>query len=767
MEPSQQDVKANFINNKVALLFKQVPVTILAYAVNTIFLYVVLMDVVELPLLNIWYGCTLFTLLFRFSIYSVYKKSSLGQHQPPILIIAMCASVAISGIALSSALFLVPLGQLVYLLIITIIITGMCVGAATTLVYYPSAMHSFLIPSLTIVIVRFYQESEVLYWAIPSVVVFFWFMITFTSKLNRKDHDIHLRHQSELEQASKALQHTQIRLVDHMRSTPLAAIEWNLDLQIISWNQAAETIFGFRQEEALGQEPEIIVPLEIRPMVREIFAEMYQQRGGTRSTNQNVCKNGSIITCEWYNTPLQDDNGELIGMASLAQDVTERIEQQELIAYQANYDELTELPNRRHFTEILQHAIDLTKRSHAFGAVLFIDLDHFKAINDTLGHGAGDDVLKRYATLLKENLRGSETVARFGGDEFIVLIENLSTNEHSVRLQVETLANKLQLLTQKPIKLKGNEYVLECSIGAVIFSEKQTGVEEILRRADLALYQVKNQGRGGFAFYDKQLTTDALRHMALMRGLRQAIELDEFSLHYQPKVSASDHNSLEGAEVLLRWDSAIYGSVSPAEFIPVLEVSAMMTKVGDWVIESALSQLDQWKKQGVWHDHMVLSINISPKQIVDLHFPIRVQKLLSRYNVSENQVEFEITETTLVEDTVIAAKQLHRISALGVRFAIDDFGTGYSSLSYLRDLPLQVLKIDKSFVDNCVHQESDMVLVSTILSICQQMGYQSVAEGVETLEQAQLLEHLGCDCLQGFAFGKPLTAEEFCRQMLS
>jgi diguanylate cyclase (GGDEF)-like protein len=429
-------------------------------------------------------------------------------------------------------------------------------------------------------------------------------------------------------------------------------------------------------------------------------------------------------------------------------------------------DSLTGMSNRRGFEPYIERGIHRCQRSGFYGAVLFIDLDHFKDINDSLGHALGDELLQQFSQRLQQRLRRHEILARLGGDEFVVLLEELDHDKSKSQVMAAQVARMLQALIQEPFLLEDNPYTLTCSVGITLFNNASSNKDEILRQADLALYKSKHRGRNCYSFFEQEMSDHALRHITLLNNVREAINRNEFSLAFQPKVDMQT-NELKGAETLLRWNHGDLGFVSPAEFIPILESSTLILEVGRWVLEHSFRQLKQWQSAGLWDDEMRLAINISPRQLLDRDFVASVTELLGEQGLSPSMFEFEITENVLVQDVEKVRGILGNLASMGISFSIDDFGTGYSSLSYLKQLPIDVLKIDKSFIDHCTKEGNDQAIVRSILSICTELGLTSVAEGVETKEQQKQLQLMGCDLLQGYLFSRPITADEFSTMLAS
>ena len=421
-------------------------------------------------------------------------------------------------------------------------------------------------------------------------------------------------------------------------------------------------------------------------------------------------------------------------------------------------DPLTRLPNRRLLLERLQQALVSRMRTGQAGALLFIDIDNFKTLNDTLGHDKGDLMLQQAAKRLESCVRESDTIARIGGDEFVVMLEHLSKAPLEAAAQTEAVGEKIRETLDQPYHLDSYEYHCSSSIGATLFNRDSQTVEELLKQTDIAMYQAKKAGRNALRFFDPQMQTAIDVRTSLEAGLRKAIDRNEFQLFYQIKVDGLFQPV--GAEGLIRWIHPEHGLILPSQFIPLAEETGLIQPIGQWVLETACSQLKAWRENPLTR-HLILSVNISAKQFRQTDFVGQVKAVLQRHAVNPGLLKLELTEGMLldnVNDIVAAMKTLNEI---GVRFSLDDFGKGYSSLQYLKQLPLDQLKIDRSFVRNLVDNNSDKAIVRTIIAMARSLNLDVIAEGVETEAQKNLLKKKGCEIFQGYLFGKPVPIEQF------
>ncbi len=452
--------------------------------------------------------------------------------------------------------------------------------------------------------------------------------------------------------------------------------------------------------------------------------------------------------------------GEESVVLFMVQDITLRKQSEDEIHRLAFYDVLTHLPNRRLLQERLLQSMSISARSGKHGAVMFIDLDNFKTLNDTQGHDVGDELLQEVATRLSRNVREGDTVARLGGDEFVVALESLSEIEKEAANQAETIAEKIRAELSLPYQLKSIEHNSSPSMGVSLFRGHQNSIDEILKQADLAMYQAKSTGRNRVCFFDPEMQVEMEHRAELEKDLRASVRLGQLELYYQMQVD--DNGRIIGAEALIRWNHPMRGMVSPAEFIPLAEEMGMILNIGDWVIEQACVMLKRWE-MNVEMRHIVLSINVSPRQLSQAWFVENVKDTLEEYGIRPSRLKLELTESFILDDVEDAIGKMQELRDIGIRFALDDFGTGYSSLSYLKRLPLEQLKIDQSFVRDIAKDKSNSIMVRTIINIANNFGLDVIAEGVETDDQLAFLRQFGCNRYQGYLFGKPVRLAEFER----
>ncbi len=466
---------------------------------------------------------------------------------------------------------------------------------------------------------------------------------------------------------------------------------------------------------------------------------------------------GSVMWVSINGAPIFDSAGVLTGYRGTGREISARKQAEADIERLAFFDALTGLPNRRLLIDRLSQAVATSARHASFGALLFIDLDNFKVLNDTRGHHMGDELLKQVATRLTECVRSIDTVARLGGDEFVVMLEELSGTELDAAALAESVGKKILAALNQHFVLGGQEHHSSPSIGVTLFFDHQQSVDELLQRADLAMYQSKAAGRNTLRFFDPVMQAAASARAALEIDLRHALLHQEFMLHYQPVVD--ENSAVTGVEALLRWRHPARGLVSPAEFIPVAEQAGLIIPLGQWVLAAACAQLVAWNNSAVTR-RLTMAVNVSARQFRHPEFTAQLLELLRVSGANPYRLKLELTESMLLSDFDDVIVKMGELRSIGVNFSLDDFGTGYSSLSYLKRLPLDQLKIDQSFVRDVLTDPNDAAIARTILSLARSLDLSVVAEGVETAGQRDFLHRCGCKAFQGYFFGRPVPIEE-------
>jgi diguanylate cyclase (GGDEF)-like protein/PAS domain S-box-containing protein len=528
--------------------------------------------------------------------------------------------------------------------------------------------------------------------------------------------------------------------------------------KILNANPAFCKTKGYLKEELIGLTPNLLKSDKHPP---DFYQEMWayiNKNGHWNGEIMNRNKAGNIIP-EWVSiNAVLNDNNEIVNYVAVYTDLLQRYEAEEKIRFLANHDPLTSLPNRRLLLDRLKQALAANARTGKDGALLFIDLDHFKTLNDSLGHGFGDLLLQQVAARLTVCVRESDTVARLGGDEYVIMLEDLSESALEAAEQAKAVGDKILAALNQPYQLNSQEYRSTASIGVALFSTHGKTQEDLMKHADIAMYHAKQAGRNGVCFFDPQMQKAIHTRIDLEYDLRKALENQQFQMHYQIQVDDSGYPI--GAEALIRWDHPERGLVSPLNFISLAEDTGLILPIGQWVLETACAQLESWQQNALTRN-LTLSINVSAKQFYQADFVAQVNAAVQHYGINPIRLKLELTESLLLDNTEETIIIMNSLKELGILFSLDDFGTGYSSLQYLKRLPLYQLKIDRSFVRDIVTDNSDQAIVRTIIAMAHTLNLNVIAEGVETEEQQLILQNSGCKHFQGYLFGKPEPIKQF------
>ena len=552
-------------------------------------------------------------------------------------------------------------------------------------------------------------------------------------------------------QQSETLAAQKLRM--HFERTPLAVLEWDRECNITAWNPAAEAIFGFPAYDAVGKPVTRLLASDAeRANLETMCRELLEAGDGNKTTLGNVTRGGRSIQCEWYNTPLVDAGGKVVGFASLVHDVTERLNTERTIHYMAHHDALTGLPNRRLMQDRLNQAIMSARRKQRHVAVLFLDLDRFKVVNDTLGHDTGDFILKDVARRLASCVREGDTVSREGGDEFVMILPDLERPEHA-----RVVADKILHELVRPVEIGGHEIHVTPSIGISHYPNDATDVHQLLKHADNAMYQAKDAGRNTIRFFTNDLNFLLSKRLEIEGRLRKAIEKEEFFLRYQPQVDLPT-GRISGMEALIRWNDPQKGEIFPKDFIFVAEELGLIVPIGEWVFRTACRQLRQWEQDGL--PAVTISINISPRQFMSRKLVATLLSIVREIGANPRHIELEITETMIMRNVEQSIETLTQLRSVGMQVAIDDFGVGYSSLGQLKRLPATSMKIDRSFIMNVPEDASSGSITEAIIAMAKRLKLRCIAEGVETRAQLEFLRANNCDSFQGYLFSRPVTSLE-------
>jgi len=585
---------------------------------------------------------------------------------------------------------------------------------------------------------------------------------TFSSLLIRQVIDM-WHHEEQAERfrlAEQALWASETYLNAILRFSPALISVKDLDGNVVLASEHFKQMANIDENGFVGKNVFDVYPKDVAQAIFDIDTAAKTKQQTYEVELDLMHKDGSMHTYLMVKFPLRSKENRVFGVCTIGTDISERKlaenalrEQQSRLNYMAFHDSLTGLPNRSLFYDRIYHGLARARRSNSKVALMLLDIDRFKNINDSLGHDAGDLMLKAISTRLSEGVRDMDTVARLGGDEFVIVLEGV----HDIE-DVMFVANKLLVTLARPIEISGHEISSTVSIGVSIFPEDGLDTDELLKHADIAMYKAKEAGKNNCQFYTKGMNATAVNYLLLENDLRRALDLQQFTLYYQPQIDLKTGN-LMGVEALVRWQHPERGLVSPAHFIPLAEETGLIVPIGEWVLREACRQQKLWLDAGRKVGR--IAVNLSPRQFRQKNFPGKVEAILRDTQLAAEYLELEITESCAMEHAGETINQLNQLNQMGMYLAIDDFGTGYSSLAYLQRFPIQKLKIDRSFVNDIHDDLHDAAITKTIIGLAHSMQLRVVAEGVETEHQAEWLRQRGCDQAQGFLYAKPMSPKQF------
>jgi len=571
------------------------------------------------------------------------------------------------------------------------------------------------------------------------------------------------RHDEQSERqrlAEQALWASETYLHAILHHSPALISVKDLDGNVVLASEHYKLLENIDEQGFVGKNVFDVYPREVAQTLWDIDLATKTKQQTYETELDLMHQDGSLHTYLMVKFPLRNPKGDVFGVCTICTDISERKlaenalrEQQSRLNYMAFHDSLTALPNRSLFYDRIYHGLARAQRSNSKLALMLLDIDRFKNINDSLGHDSGDLLLKAIAMRLNEGVRDMDTVARLGGDEFVVVLEGVHDME-----DVVFIANKLLVTLARPLEIAGHEITTTVSIGVSVFPDDGTDTDELLKNADIAMYKAKEAGKNNCQFYTKGMSATAVNYLLLENDLRRAVEQEQLTLHYQPQIDLKT-GELMGVEALVRWQHPERGLVSPAHFIPLAEETGLISPIGEWVLRKACEQQKLWLDSGKRVGR--IAVNLSPRQFRQRNFPEKVENILRETGLPPEYLELEITESCAMEHAGETINQLKQLNQMGLFLAIDDFGTGYSSLAYLKRFPIQKLKIDSSFINDIQSDPNDAAIAKSIIGLAHNMQLSVVAEGVEKTAQADWLCEEGCDQGQGFLFSKPLTARQF------
>lgn len=754
---------------QLKLVASAMPLSLFTTLIIATLLALLQSEVIDPTVVTVWYsGLVASCTVLYFSSRRYQQKG--GWERNPVywgnlFFIGVVFSGALWGAA---AFFLFPFDSQSHQLILAFVLAGMVTGSVTTLSSVNLYFQSFAMLSLLPLAARFVQTGEALDLAMAVMITIYLIMVSISAWRVHRTILVSLDLVFAHERTNEALQDAD----DHNRLLLESAAEgiFGVDEHGITTfvNPSAASILGYAPWELIGQSMHELIhhhridgtpyPISECPMSATL------RTGDHYYIDNEVLwhKKGHSIPVEYNSTPILK-NEHVVGAVITFSDISQRLEAESKLEYQAYFDGLTALANRRLLLDRLEQALSRSHYHSHMGGLLLLDLDDFKNINDSLGHRVGDELLCEIAHRLQRAVRTEDTVARMGGDDFVILLPEVDDDPETTAKHVQEIAEKCRDAIARPIHVNGHELHVTVSVGVALFPMGGETADDLLKQADTAMYRAKEEGRDTIQFFLPSMQLAVEERMMLYNDLRQALSRDELELYYQAQFDTS--GNVVGAEALLRWRHPERGIVPPGEFIALAEDSGLILPIGEWVMLSACRLLSQLEAAGKGDLLPVVAVNVSPRQFRQPSFVPYVMAILAETDVDASRLELELTEGTLVEDIEDTVEKMEALQALGVRFSIDDFGTGYSSLAYLQQLPLHKLKVDQSFVRNIQTEHNSEVLVDTIIVMGKHLNLTVIAEGVENDNQLQSLCGMGCDQFQGFLFSRPQDETHFLGQL--
>ena len=742
---------------QLRLLYHNAPTPVMVSVFVSAVICWALWDISDRTILTGWFVAIFITASVRIFLTLAFEHSSNARQRIGLWHTLFLVGTYISALLWGLSAFLIfPYDSPIHQSLFTIVISGLSAAAVASLCPSWLATSGFLGLTLAPLAARFIILGDDYSNVLGAMVVLFLFTTLFGAK---RIHDnirenINLRLQSgERERILKA---SEERYRHIFSNAPLGVFHYDNVSRIIDCNAVFADIVGTDARTLLGTnlissvaENKISAAIELSLRTGEGYFEGDYVSSNTRKTSP----------VRAFFRAIRSTDNSIIGGVGIVEDLTERKQSEAQIRYQASYDQLTGLPNRRLLSEHLGRELARAIRHNRYGALLFFDLDNFKTINESLGHSVGDELLKLVADRIATTLRQEDSVARMGGDEFVVLLPDLDEQLEVAAKGAQRLAEKLIESLRMPFFVAEHELHVTSSIGISLFPAEDQIVDDILKQADTAMYRAKAAGRNTLRFFLPGMQQAADSRLRLDTELRKALSNNELSIHYQPQVGID--GEIYGAEALVRWFHPERGRICPGEFIPVAEETGMIRNIGHWVLRNVCKRIKAWTDTGLLAQNQAIAVNISPKEFTSRGFVDQVTAILRETGANPEQLDLELTESSLLVNVPDAVERINTLRTLGIKFSIDDFGTGYSSLSYLKKLPLNKLKIDHSFVKDITSNSGDAAIVETIIMMAYNLGLDVIAEGVETEQELAFLHARGCTVYQGFYFSRALPEDDF------
>jgi len=734
-------------------LFRFLPNSLLAQIIVGIILSFSLWPKSNHMNILLWISIMLFTALFRILTLWFYNRSSKKELRKyyDLFIVQMLISTSLWGFS----------GFIIFTqydtsnILVIVCVMGLSIGGISSL----SCNIRLLIVYLSLLLIpftfRIFLYQSEFYNTIGILLITFQFFMFIAAKRIHKLVNDNILFTFENKKTMDELTISENKFRSIFEHAPIGIFYYDRNLVIYDCNEEFCSIMESPRENLINFDMNKLKDTRVLHALCEAFQNESGYYEGEYQTTLSQSKIWITLNC----SPLYDDESKISGAVGIIQDRTEMQLIEEKVRHMAYHDTLTGLPNRMLLKDRIQQALSQAKRHKYYGAVLFLDLDNFKKINDTLGHHIGDKILKETANRIKGILRVEDTMSRIGGDEFVVLLPKLQPEVDSTIVSANLVADKIHKIFSEPFNMIEKTLYTSTSIGIVLFSKDDENIDDLLKNADTAMYEAKSDGRSCTHFYNEEMNAAMGKRLELESYLRSAIENNELHPYFQPIFKGSGEKMV-GAETLLRWIHPKLGLVSPADFIPLAEETNLIISIGNWLIEEVCKRIAHWNKE-YSNPVQYISINVSVNQLGQIDFVETVLKNIRKYNIPPEMIVLEITENVLIGDFGKASGTISDLRKNGIRFALDDFGTGYSSLTYLKRLELDIIKIDRAFIQDINNDDNDAALVDAILSIAHNFKMKVVAEGVEEIEQIKKLTDMGCLFFQGYYFSRPVPDNEF------
>ncbi|MDD4883546.1 EAL domain-containing protein [Sulfuricurvum sp.] len=752
-----ENIDREIRDGQIAIAFRQLPSALLTMIFISFLLSVIQWSVIDHTILIVWLVLQLGVAVWRYGLYRQFVRDFSADTAEKMKKMFMKGLVVSSIVFGSASIFLFPSHDIVHQALLSFVFAGMSAGATTTLSSLKHAVAVFLALTLFPLMVSLILEHTYTHTLMFVMVGLFWFMLFVISR--RLYNYIHQSLSSKMlyQSTFKELQCTEERFTTIFKQAPVGIFYYDNACVILEVNNAMAHILNTSEKILVGLDMNHLSDKRLIPTITAVLrGEDGNYIGPYHSTLSSL-----DLHIVLHTSPVYDEARNIIGGVGIAMDITERVDSENTIRHLVYYDALTDIPNRFLLMERIQQALIRCKRNQNIAALMFINLDRFKTINDSLGHNIGDEILKDVVQRIQQNVREEDTVARVGGDEFVVLLLNSGTGYEQATSNTERIAEKIHQAIAVPFHVEGHTLNVTSSIGIAFVQNENESANDLLKHADAAMSHAKKEGKNTTRFYQSHMDEWIKKRLFLERELRHAVENGELELYYQPVIEIETRKII-GAEALLRWNHPKLGLVMPDDMISIAEESGLIVPIGEWVLLSACRQCVEWKSKAPRGEQITkIAVNVSALQFKQHNFVEIVKNVLEETQIDPHLLEIELTESMIIDSLEATIAKMDELRALGIRMSIDDFGTGYSSLSYLKRLPFSTLKIDRSFVRDILVDQDDAVMVETMISMASIFNMNVIAEGVETIEQFEFLERHRCRYFQGYLCSKPVQVNVF------